>query len=76
MSVAVRRLSLVAASRGYSLVEVCGFLIAAGFSSCGMAMWNLLGPGIEPASPALADGFLTTGPLVVIVPLFFKYLFY
>jgi len=24
-------------------------------------MWNLLGSGIEPVSPALADGFLTTG---------------
>ena len=25
-------------------------------------MWNLPEPGIEPTSPALADGFLTTGP--------------
>ena len=25
-------------------------------------MWNLLGPGIEPVSSALADGVLTTGP--------------
>ena len=25
-------------------------------------MCNLPGPGIEPVSPALADGFLTTGP--------------
>ena len=25
-------------------------------------MWDLPGPGIEPVSPALADGFLTTGP--------------
>ena len=24
-------------------------------------MWNLLGPGIKPVSPALAGGFLTTG---------------
>ena len=28
---------------------------------CGM--WNLPGPGTEPMSPALAGGFLTTGPL-------------
>ena len=26
------------------------------------AMWNLPGPGIEPMSPALAGGFLTTEP--------------
>ena len=25
-------------------------------------MWNLLGPGIEPMSPALASGFLSTIP--------------
>ena len=25
-------------------------------------MWNLPGPGIEPMSPALVGGFLTTGP--------------
>ena len=25
-------------------------------------MWNLPGPGLEPVSPALADGFLTTVP--------------
>ena len=24
-------------------------------------MWNLPGPGAEPMSPALADGFLATG---------------
>ena len=27
-----------------------------------MDMWDLPGPGIEPVSPALAGGFLTTGP--------------
>ena len=26
------------------------------------SMWNLLRPGIEPVSPALAGGFSTTGP--------------
>ena len=25
-------------------------------------MWDLLGPGIEPKSPSLAGGFLTTEP--------------
>ena len=25
-------------------------------------MWDLLGPGLEPVSPALAGGFLTTEP--------------
>ena len=37
-------------------------------SSCGAraqllrGMWDLPGPGIEPVSPALAGGFLTTAP--------------
>ena len=26
------------------------------------SMWDLLGPGIEPMSPELADGFFTTEP--------------
>ena len=40
----------------------------AGCSSCGTraqllhGMWDLPGPGIEPMSPALAGGFLTTAP--------------
>ena len=39
-----------------------------GFSGCGsrawlfLGMWNLLGLGIKPMSPALAGGFLTTRP--------------
>ena len=39
-----------------------------GFSSCGTraqllhGMWNLPGPGLEPVSPAMAGGFLTTAP--------------
>ena len=38
------------------------------FSSCGArasllrGMWDLPGPGLEPVSPALAGGFLTTAP--------------
>ena len=31
--------------------------------SAARSMWNLPGTGIEPGSPALAGGFLTTGPL-------------
>ena len=26
-------------------------------------MWDLPGPGLEPVSPALTGGFLTTAPL-------------
>ena len=39
-----------------------------GFSSCGSGswlphgMWDLPGPGLEPVSLVLQDGFLTTGP--------------
>ena len=39
-----------------------------GLSSCGAqaqllpGMWDLPGPGLEPVSPALAGGFLTTAP--------------
>ena len=35
-------------------------VVVLGLSS--VAMWDLLGPGIEPVSPALADGFFTTEP--------------
>ena len=91
------RLSVVAVSGGYSLLQCAGFslrwLLCCGahalgaqasvvaahwFSSCGSqavecrlsscgawalllrGMWDLLGPGLEPVSPALAGGFLTT----------------
>ena len=42
--------------------------VARGLSSCGVraqllrGMWDLPGPGLEPVSPALAGGFLTTAP--------------
>ena len=42
--------------------------MARGLSSCGTwaslvrGMWDLPGPGLEPVSPALAGGFLTTAP--------------
>ncbi|KAJ8795391.1 hypothetical protein J1605_018406 [Eschrichtius robustus] len=43
-------------------------VIAHGLSSCGAraqplrGMWDPPGPGLEPVSPALAGGFLTTTP--------------
>ena len=43
-------------------------VVARGLSSCGTPvyllreMWDLPGPGIEPMSPVLAGGFLTTEP--------------
>ena len=90
--VAAGRLSLVAASGGYSSLWCVGFswrwlLLLwsmgsrhVGFSSCGLwalehrlsscgteaqllhGMWDLPRPGLEPVSPALAGGFLTTVP--------------
>ena len=38
----------LAVARGLSCFVACGILVP--------------GPGVEPASPALQDGFLTTGP--------------
>ena len=44
-------------------------VVAHGLSSCGAralllhGMWDLPRPGLEPVSPALAGGFLTTVPL-------------
>ena len=61
--IAVRGLLIVVAS----LVAEHG-LQARGLSSCGARasllrlMWDLPGPGLEPVSPALAGGFLTTAP--------------
>ena len=43
-------------------------VMARRLSSCGTralllrSMWDLPGPGLEPVSPALAGGFLTTAP--------------
>ena len=62
---------------GYSLVVVCGLLIAVASLAevCRLqslvsvvvahglsCMWNLRRPGMKPVSPALAKEFLTTGP--------------
>ena len=60
--VAARRLSLVVASGGYSRV------VEHRLSNCGTwaqlpcSSGDLPGPGIEPAFPALAGSFLTSGP--------------
>ena len=52
------------------LIEVASLVVECGLSSCGtwaqqlwhMGMRDLLGPGIEPVSPAMAGGCLTTRP--------------
>ena len=47
-------------------------------SSCGArayllhGMWDLPGPGLEPVSPALAGGFLTTAPPGKLPKLFYN----
>ena len=63
--VAARRLSLLAVSRGYSLVGVHRLLLLGNTGSRCLAAhskWDFPGSGIEPMSPALAGGFLTHGP--------------
>ena len=56
-------------------------VVACGLSSCGAwaqllrGMWDLRGPGLQPMSPALAGGFLTTAPPGKHWTLFKKYLF-
>ena len=68
--VAVCRL-LVAVTSLAAEHGLCGprasVVVGHGLSSCGssqlpFSMWNLAGSGIQPVSPALAGGFLTTGP--------------
>ena len=44
-----------------SLVGTCR-LLSAGSAVTAHSMWDHPGPGTEPVSPALAGGFLTTGP--------------
>ena len=65
---------LLLRSMGSSVVEArglssCGsWALECRLSSCGTraellcGMWDLPGPGLEPVSPALAGGFLTTVP--------------
>ena len=50
-------------------LSTCGFrALEHSLSSCGaqayllLIMWDLPGPGIEPASPVSAGGFFTTEP--------------
>ena len=53
---------------GRALGVQASVVVACGLSSCGTraqllrGMWGLPGPGLEPVSPALAGGFLTTAP--------------
>ena len=42
--------------------QTTGSVVVARELSCSTAMWDLPGPGIEAASPALAGRFLTTAP--------------
>ena len=54
--------------RAWALGTHASVVAARGLSSCGAraqllrGVWDLPGPGIEPVSPALAGGFLTTAP--------------
>ena len=54
---------LIAAASLVLLLPSTGFRVC-GLSSCGLvALWHGdPGSGIEPVSPALTGGFLTTGP--------------
>ena len=76
--VSVCGLSLVVTSRGYSLIVVHGLLIvvaslvvehrvqcvpvSVAAALMPLSMWDLHRSGIEPRSPELAGGFLTTRP--------------
>ena len=53
-----KRASVVAA-RG---LQSEGSVVVAQGLRCQASMWDLPRPGIEPVSPELAGGFLTTGP--------------
>ena len=43
-------------------LQSAGSVVVAHGLSCSSGMWDLPGPGLEPVSPALAGGFLTTAP--------------
>ena len=45
-----------------SVVAACKLSSCGAWAFLPQSMWNLPGPEIEPMSPALAGGFLTTGP--------------
>ena len=46
-----------------AVIEVCGPVFSCGaWASLPCNIWDLPQPRIEPASPALEGGFLTTGP--------------
>ena len=50
--------------RGLLFLAVCGLLVvvASLVEKLFRGMWDLPGPALEPVSPALAGGFLTTAP--------------
>ena len=66
----MRRLLTAVASHcgAWALDAWASVVVAHMLSSCGArsqllhGMWDLPGPGLEPMSPALAGGFLTTVP--------------
>ena len=60
--IAARGLSLVAVSSGFSCMQYADFWSCDPQAWVSCSMQNLLRPGIIPTSPALASGFLTTGP--------------
>ena len=63
-------LSLPCCTQAFSSCGKQGLLsfVVCGLNSCDTrtqllcSMWDLPGPGVKPVSPALAGGFLTTGP--------------
>ena len=46
----------------WRLLSGCGAPWFSAWTWLHHSIWDLLGPGIEPMFPALAGGFLTTGP--------------
>ena len=44
------------------LIALTGFVLFCFVFNFFFLMWDLPGPGLEPVSPALAGGFLTTAP--------------
>ena len=65
---ATLRCSSFSCCRAWAVGTWAFIVVARGLSSCGSrgqllcGMWDLPRPGLEPMSPALAGGFLTTAP--------------
>ena len=58
----VRRLLVVASVAAEHTLEALGLSSCAAQALLPLGVWDLPRPGIAPMSPALAGGFLTTGP--------------